>query len=205
MVFYDGAQVSGRIQMGGTVTVNGVLDGSNAVFVFDLTNRTTGDGIIMNSMQLVTNTSFQVSVSSSQQAGWYALAGGAYRTTLTVNVDSAAAGSISVGGSALQVGNNFYSLGLSNGVLSLGISKGSVQNSARLLESPEFWPAESMPALDSFSAAADPLASTVGDWDNGLDPADFNGLTSWDAAAFLSDADIPKLDPGCRTVPGMIA
>jgi len=199
MTFYEGSQVAGRLLMGGSVTVNGTLDGSNAEFVFDLANRTGADGIILNSLQAVTNTSFQISVSSSQQAGRYALAGGAYAATLTLNVDSAAAGTLSVGGGALQVGDASCSLGLSgDGILYLEVARSATLMSAQL--------PESSPALDSFTDdAAEPFSAASALWetDPGLDGFG-GGLANWDTA-FLSDADILKFKPGTGEVTGMLA
>jgi hypothetical protein len=136
-------------------------------------------------------------VSSSQQAGRYALAGGAYAATLTLNVDSAAAGTLSVGGT-LQIGEASCSLGLSgDGILYLEVARSDALMSAQL--------PESSPALDSFmDDAAEPFsaASVLRDNDFGLDG--FSGPESWDTA-FLSDADILKFKPGTGEVTGMLA
>ena len=206
MTFYEGSQAGGRLVMGGSVTVNGTLNASSAKFVFDLTNRSTGDGIILNSLQAVNCPSFQVSVSSSQQAGCYSLAGNAYATTLTLNVDSAAAGGISVGGGALRIGDASYSLGLSgDGVLYLEISRGDSLMSPSY---PESLSAECSPALDAFADdAAEPFSSAASmDWDTGLDLADFDSsLAAWDTAALLSDADILKFGQKGAQVAGMLA
>ena len=112
MVFYDGAQVSGRIQMGGTVTVNGVLDGSDAMFVFDLSDRTSEDGVILNSMSAVSNANYQVSLSGLDALGQYALAGDAsgFSGSITVTVNSQAVGDVTVGGPALIIGDLACSL-----------------------------------------------------------------------------------------------
>jgi hypothetical protein len=182
--------------MGGSVTVNGTLDGSNAEFVFDLTDRTGADGIILNSLQAVTNTSFQISATSSQRVGRYALAGNAYATSATLRVDSTVAGRVSVGGDALQVGDTFYLLELSgDGILSLGISKGAALMSAQIPE----------PALDAFTDdAAEPFSAASALWDANTGLAGFSGQESWDTA-FLSDADILKFRPDNSEVTGMLA
>ena len=123
------------------------------------------------------------------------LAGNAYATTLTLNVDSVAAGGISVGGGALRVGDASYSLGLSgDGILYLEISRSDALMSAQLPE----------PALDSFTDdAAEPFSAASALWDNDLGLEGFSNET-W-STAFLSDAELLKFKPNGGEAAGMLA
>ena len=191
MVFYEGSLVSGRIQMGGTVTVNGILDGSGALFVFDLSSRTFGDGIILNSMGAVSGANYQISLSGLEASGQYALAGGAsgFTGSMTVSVGSVTAGSVTVGGPSLLYGDLSCSLLRSGDTLLFDLAR--IESlSGRLLEPEDPFcgiPVSLEPADSGISGLDDPL--------NFGDAADCS----------LCDTDLLKFGPAGNTLNAMLA
>ena len=127
--FYDGSILRGWSDFAGTVTVNAGLDAAGSMINFDITERSTADGVIISNVAGITGTSYFVTVDATQSAGRYYLAGNAAGiASLTITGTSNV---LTTNGAGVALNGNTYNLGLDAGnnlYLDIAKTAGSVDD-----------------------------------------------------------------------------
>ena len=121
MYVFSGGKVTGMLTLASGAVV---LAYAGGIIDFDVSRTSANDTARVNDLSLIQGApDYTITVSASQAPGEYRLADGAagFDRTVTVTTDTAALGTLSVGGT-ITVDNVDYSLKLANGALSLGVA-----------------------------------------------------------------------------------
>ena len=117
--------LAGEIRLGGALITRSELDASNALVIFDLSERNAQDDAIIDDLAKIKDGSYRVYIDSKQTAGAYKLAANAsaFTGSITVVGKDAVYGEVSLG-NALDVDGSSFTLSNGNGVLQITV-KGS--------------------------------------------------------------------------------
>ncbi len=123
----SGATISGTLDLGGQMNIEGEMFLENADLNFNFSGRSEYDGAFINTyVSQFDNVDFTITVSDSQDAGTYVLFGAGvtnFNKTITVTSDTEDLISLTVGKAPVTVGKYSYSLNVSEGKLNLVIDR----------------------------------------------------------------------------------
>ena len=192
---------SGGIHSGTMKLVSGakVTADEGAVIDFDISERTTADGYIINNLALISGApSFTVTVGMAQEFGRYSLAGGAsdFSGTITVKSSAGKLGTITVNGEGLVYDRTKYTLEQNGGALSIIIGEGDLTPPDAPIVSADITTPTNKAVTVTAKFAADAVKNEYrigdGDWQSYVNGVVFtdNGTVSFrsfDAAENLSE------------------
>ena len=124
----SGATISGTLDLGGQMNIEGEILLDNVDLNFNLNGRTEYEGAMVNIyVSQFDNVNLTVTVSDSQDSGTYVLFGGdvdaSFNKTITISNGTDTLGALTVGGDAITVGKYSYSLNISEEKLNLVIDR----------------------------------------------------------------------------------
>ena len=113
----------GQVVLGGMMELEERVNASNADIMFDVTQRTVSDAVIVNDITMLNGGIYSVNVSSDQAEGRYKLAGNAadFSQTVTLTVKDTALSAALAKDTATVVGGKDYTLAVVDGELCLGV------------------------------------------------------------------------------------
>ena len=211
---------SGGIHSGTMKLVAGakVTADEGAVIDFDISERTTADGYIINNLALISGApGFTVTVGTAQEFGRYSLAGGAsdFSGTITVKSSAGKLGAITVNGEGLVYDRTKYTLEQNGGALSIIIGEGDLTPPDAPIVSADITTPTNKAVTVTAKFAADAVKNEYrigdGDWQSYVNGVVFtdNGTVSFrsfDAAENLSEVvsytvnNIDKVAPATPVV-----
>ena len=123
--FAGGGILQGDVVLGGAMTLSSTANAANANIIFDVSERTTADTVIINDISLLNASNYFITVSSSQSNGQYKLAGNAaaYNKTITLSVKNTSQTAQLTRGVTQTIGNKSYTLDVVNGNLCLAVEQ----------------------------------------------------------------------------------
>ena len=110
LILDSNAKIRGNIRVAGAVTISGYVDASGASVVLMADKRRTGDYAIINNLSLISDATYTITVSASQETGTYHLASGAssFNNAMTIkNIFGSNYGTL-VLGKSITAANNIY-------------------------------------------------------------------------------------------------